>query len=677
MPAHLTGKFTEHLGANVYGGISAFVLANPTFGVVPFRTGSNHLDGGVQFMIDEEQIDSRMKLFAARMGWPAEELESLARDRRDSLATYWGRVGSREGVLPSPDTAPSGSRAQRIGVAQGGQGIAQWTYLPAHRTRDYEFEVYLRSPGIRNFSLTLSQDGVNSLATAKIEGVSGDWKKYTGVLTLQHEFSPAAPFRLSFTADSPGQFVVQRILLQPTDHIGGVDPDVLRLLKQSKSSLQRWPGGNFVSAYRWRDGVGPREMRPTVPNFAWGGIEPNLFGTDEFIPFCRAIGAEPLICVNAGNGTPEEAARWVEYCNGSTNTPMGQLRAENGHPEPYNVRHWEIGNELWGKWQVNWTTPQGNVDRYRQFSQAMLKVDPTIELYGCGTSPYHPDRWNNVLISSLGSSLKRITDHTLFGGVVGRDTNPLDIFSDYMASPEVLEHRWNRIRIKMKEAGVVSPRLAVTEAQIFARLGDASDSAGVLNRYNLVDASTQAEALFSTLLYHTAVRVAPFLDVITHSATVNHGGGLRKYRERVYANPCYYSQSWFADLVGSTPVAVEIESSLIEAPLVLPDIRRMTDAISFSSVDAIATVSSNELWLSIVHRGTNVINLQVDLHGYEPGQSAELRTLSASVPWSANDSTYPERVAPVVSEVAVRNRSLSMVLNPYSVTRVRIPKGFH
>src|SRR5206468_5093319 len=111
----------------------------------------------------------------------------------------------------------------------------------------------------------------------------------------------------------------------------------------------RWPGGNFVSTYHWEDGVGPLDSRPTKANFAWGALELNTFGTDEFISFCRAVGCEPMICVNAGSGTPEEAARWIEYCNGPATSPMGKLRAANGHPEPFHVKHWEVGNELWGK----------------------------------------------------------------------------------------------------------------------------------------------------------------------------------------------------------------------------------------------------------------------------------------------------------------------------------------
>lgn len=105
-----------------------------------------------------------------------------------------------------------------------------------------------------------------------------------------------------------------------------------------------------------------------------------------------------MICINGGSGTPEEAARWIEYCNGPVSSPMGRLRAAHGHPEPYRVRHWEVGNELWGRWQYNWTTAAGYVDRYHQFARAMLRADPGVKLYACGAPVMWGKSWNDTLI---------------------------------------------------------------------------------------------------------------------------------------------------------------------------------------------------------------------------------------------------------------------------------------
>lgn len=108
----------------------------------------------------------------------------------------------------------------------------------------------------------------------------------------------------------------------------------------------RYPGGNFCATYHWEDGVGPREKRRKRPDLAWGARESNEFGTDEFMQWCKEVDAEPYLCLNFGTGTLDEAMAWVEYCKGTEDTHYANLRRENGHPEPYNVKYWALGNEV-------------------------------------------------------------------------------------------------------------------------------------------------------------------------------------------------------------------------------------------------------------------------------------------------------------------------------------------
>lgn len=294
-----------------------------------------------------------------------------------------------------------------------------------------------------------------------------------------------------------------------------------------------------------------------------------------------------MICINAGSGTPEEAARWVEYCNGPRDSRMGQRRTAHGHPQPYNVRHWEVGNELWGRWQYHWTTAAGYVDRYEQFRTAMLTADPTIHLYACGSPLFGGNKqWNDLLIRRAASSFSTITDHPLIGGAVSPTTDPMDVFRDFMAVPDVLATRWSDLQRDMQAGGVRDPRLAVTELQMFARLGPGDGNR--LTRDNLVNPGTLAEALYDVLIYHHAIRLAPLVEMVTHSATVNHGGGLRKERERVYANPCHWAQAGFADFAGARPVAVEMTSPKENAPRVLAELKRAVAECSFETIDALA-----------------------------------------------------------------------------------------
>jgi len=675
IPRSLTGKFCEHLGANIYNGMDAQILRNPTFADYPFGTGQMSPDGIVTFQFEPEKIEGELRRQARRYGWPETELDGLCAAYREGLACFWGRAGERHAVQVSPDTGPAGGRAQRLELKPGG-GIKQWMWLPLHRTNHYEFELLARSPDLNRLRLSIvGKDSERPAAVAEVQGISGEWRALKGSLNLP-EGSPAdAPYRLTLTAVTTGQVVIGHLFLRPADHINGADPDVIRFLKQSHLPLLRWPGGNFVSAYHWEDGVGPVELRPTKPNYAWGGVEPNTFGTDEFVAFCRAVGCEPMICINAGTGTPEEAARWVEYCNGPTTTPMGSRRAASGHPEPYRVQHWEVGNELWGHWQAHWTTAAGYVDRYRRFAKAMLAADPTIELHACGAPVLWGKAWNDTLIAGTAKELSSITDHPLIGGDVARTTDPLDVYRDFMHVPDILESKWAALRDDMAAHDIKNPRLAVTELQMFAHLGARGDAGQQprLNYRNLVNPGTLGEALYDTLIYHAAVRLQPFVEMVTHSATVNHGGGLRKERERVYANPCHYANELFAEFAEATPVKVQVKAASERAPIILPDIKNAGGNPEFSVVDAVAAVTpKGDLLVSLVHRGTSgPERVLLNTEGFSAADTAQLTTLTGTEPWAVNTLEKPDEVQPVQSELEVHDSSLRFVMQPFSIVQVR------
>jgi len=679
IPKYITGKFCEHLGANIYHGMDAQVLRNPTLADYPFWTGQMTPDGITAFHADRQQIARQLRQQAQRIGWPEAELDRLVEARDDALACWWIREGARQAVELSPDTGPHAARAQRVQVSHAGEGIAQWTCLPLHRVRKYEFEIFARSPDVRSLTVSLyPSEAKEACAKAAVPGLSGAWNTLRGTFEVDARSPADAVYRFAVTADSPGQFVLGRVLLRPADHLAGADPDVVRLLKESRLPLLRWPGGNFVSAYHWEDGTGPVDARPTRPNYAWGGVEPNLFGTDEFLAFCRAVGCEPMICTNAGSGTPEEAARWIEYCNGPADSPLGKRRVANGHPEPYHVRHWEVGNELWGRWQSHWTTAAGYVDRYGQFRKAMLAADPTIRLYACGAPAMWGKDWNNTLIRGAGATLATITDHPLIGGSVPPTVDPLDVFRDFMAVPDVLAAKWSDLERDMRAAGIAEPCLAVTELQMFARLGAAGGpEPAKLTHDNLVSPGTLAEALYDVLIYHRAIRLGSFVEMVTHSATVNHGGGLRKERQRVYANPCHYAQAGFAEFAGARPVAVEVTSPKEDAPLVLPDLKNATAKSSFEAIDALAALAGDgSLLLSIVHRGSaRGVRVGVEIEGFAAASKAQLLVLSADVPWAANTLQSPEAVRPKDAQAEIRQGKLSLELQPFTWVRVRIPRA--
>lgn len=185
----------------------------------------------------------------------------------------------------------------------------------------------------------------------------------------------------------------------------GFRTDVIAALKEIKTPIVRWPGGCFVSAYHWRNGVG--KVRESTLDKVWAVEEPNTFGTDEYVKWCRKVGCEPYICTNAGTGSPEEMSDWVEYCNATIGRHARQ-RAANGNPEPFNVKYWSIGNENWGAHETGAKTAGEWGPFVRESAKMMLEVDKSLNLLTAATTG---GRWTSPLLASAGSFLNYVSIH--------------------------------------------------------------------------------------------------------------------------------------------------------------------------------------------------------------------------------------------------------------------------
>jgi alpha-N-arabinofuranosidase len=193
----------------------------------------------------------------------------------------------------------------------------------------------------------------------------------------------------------------------PADNGAGWRADTVALLKQLDAPVYRWPGGNFVSGYDWRDGIGDRDRRPPRKNPAWMGVEHNDVGIHEFMAFCRLVKTEPYIAVNSGLGDVKSAADEVEYVNGAASSPMGQLRAKNGHPEPYACKWWSIGNEMYGDWQLGHMPLKEYVQRHNTFADAMRARDPSIRLIGVGAV----GEWSEAMMANCAGHMDLVSEH--------------------------------------------------------------------------------------------------------------------------------------------------------------------------------------------------------------------------------------------------------------------------
>lgn len=182
----------------------------------------------------------------------------------------------------------------------------------------------------------------------------------------------------------------------------GFRADVIEAMRQVHTPLIRFPGGNYVSNYHWENGIGPKKDRPKVYSYAWHAEDDNQFGTVEFIRFCKKVGAEPLICVNMGSGTVDEAMNWVEFCNGTTDTYYANKRRELGCEEPFGVKYWGLGNEMYGVWQLNYLNAKEYAHKAFQFAHGMKSVDPGIFLIASGLETEY--EWDMEIVKKLATT---------------------------------------------------------------------------------------------------------------------------------------------------------------------------------------------------------------------------------------------------------------------------------
>ena len=200
----------------------------------------------------------------------------------------------------------------------------------------------------------------------------------------------------------------------PAADAGGLRADLRQALARLSMTTMRYPGGNFASGYHWRDGVGPRQDRPSIRDLAWQSIEPNHFGTDEFIALCGKMGWSPMITVNLGTGSPEEARDWVEYCNCPAGTRLADMRAAGGHAQPYGVSLWCLGNEMDGPWQIGHVPAAEYALRAQQAAKMMKDVDRSVELVADGTCvvdlPTYME-WDRQVLECMGDLADYLSIH--------------------------------------------------------------------------------------------------------------------------------------------------------------------------------------------------------------------------------------------------------------------------
>src|SRR5207249_4867822 len=286
----------------------------------------------------------------------------------------------------------------------------------------------------------------------------------------------------------------------PLSDGAGFRRDVLDAVRPLRVPVLRWPGGNFVSGYHWLDGVGPVADRPRRSELAWHAEESNRFGTNEFIQYCRAIGTEPYICVNMGNGTMDEARAWVEYCNGTGNTYWANQRRGNGHEAPYQVKYWGLGNEMYGRWQIGMLSAEDYVKKAIEFAKVMKWTDPSIQLVSCGQTGWSD--WDQTVLEGLASFVDYHSIH-LYTGSPDYYSN---VLSAHQAERAIRSCKAIIERVRYTQNIARPIYIAYDEWNIWFKERDGKK--GLEEKYTLSDALAVASYLNAFIRHSDSVKIA-------------------------------------------------------------------------------------------------------------------------------------------------------------------------
>jgi alpha-N-arabinofuranosidase len=592
----LYGQFIEYMYEGIKGGLTAELLRNRGFEEAANAIGLSR---------DWERYpDDRNDDYGMSFAWD----DKVAYPVRDAL------------LDPKPV-----QHSLRVDLTDGiivEHGVYQ-PRVPVRAGISYEGYLWLKTTGYEGrLVVALQEDlpGGRTLARAEIRGVEGDWKQYR--FTLRPERAePHARFVILF--EGRGPLWIDQASLMPGDARGGVRADVESRVAALRPAFLRWPGGNVAQDYHWTWGVGPRDGRPIWANLSWKNEpEPGDFGTDEYIAFCRRVGAEPSITVNVeGRGAnAEEAAAWVEYCNGAASSKYGAMRAAHGHPEPYRVKYWEIGNEIWGKWVRGHSDAQTYADNYVRYHQAMRAVDPDLQFIAVGDNDME---WNRTVLRTAGDRIDLLAIHHYYGRKE-MEGDPRNL----MARPLHYERFYKEVEKLVREtAPGRTIRLDINEWGL-----DLPET----SHYSM-DA-----ALYGARLMNVFERTSPFLARSAVSDLVNGwpGGIIQTSRHGLFVKPVYHLNLLYNLYRGR---------DRLKTTVLGPTFDTSKEGLGVPVLDAVASRSADgrALYVKVVNTSpAGTLLTEIGLRGIAVGPEAEWHLLAAPDRDTVNSFAAPDAVTP-------------------------------
>ncbi len=564
VPRYLFGQFMEHEHDTIDNGLLAQLLQDRKF-----DEGDVNGNGVASGWVPEERVRDRY--------WQLRDGQGLRDRYYIDHENYFGGGASQAIQL-------FGSGANHASVYQTGLQLA--------KGRNYSFYVYLKKRGLGGAFVEVDRLGGPVYIHKDFKRVTARWQIYSTDFKAP-ENTKLGRVRIGF--EGLGTLWIDSASLMPADNIDGMRRDVIEALRPMRISIMRYPGGCYADYYHWDDGVGSRDKRPERWSTAWGEWNSNDFGTDEYGRLAEMLGFERHITANYISGTAREAARWVQYVNRSVGTPMGKLRAENGHPKPYDVKLWAVGNEaptLCSKEYTGGTKLTDYARRFHDYEAAMKKVDPSIRVMA---SSVGRPAWVRQILQTMPVDLLATSIYTGPHAKVRQICDQDDFYKKVVAEPLDFSRQLNA---NIQAAGGLLPKhpfFAITEFNSWW-VPETQDP-----DYRL------ANALYFAGIFNNLLRHSNYIFLAETCSLINVQGMIEVNPVAIKLTPPYFAYVLYANHIGS-----KVLNTVTRAPAVPFDPQ-------LSALDAVATLGhgGRTVYLAVVNRSQDEsVSAQIRLRGW-------------------------------------------------------------
>jgi len=428
--------------------------------------------------------------------------------------------------------------------------------------------------------------------------------------------------------------------------VNGLRKDVIEEIRTLGVPIVRYPGGNFVSGYNWLDGVGPKQERPRVLDKAWNSINTNQFGTDEFMMWCKAVGTQPLMGLNLGTGTSEQAAALVEYCNVEKGTRWSDLRRKHGFAQPHNVQHWCLGNEMDGPWQIGHMTATEYGLKAADSARQMRYVDPSLKLVACGSSgPLMPTylEWDREVLEQCYDYVDALSLHRYIGNTpeeTGSDT------SKYLAMNLTMDRQIAETAavcdlVRGRKRSPKKLWLSFDEWNVWyrARSGDAVNGHEKEAPHLLEEVYNLEDALLVGGIINTLLRNADRVKLACLAQLVNVIAPIMTNANGLFRQTIYYPYNWGLQMARGDVLNVLSESPTYEVPGI--------GTVPFLDVTATFSKENGSVSLFILNRDlAKPREIDVLWQDAQPARVLTATVLTGSDLKASNSFDAPRRVVP-------------------------------